>query len=53
MVSNITNKAIIGILLVLALSSYLKFLADRDSKMMDYYDQQSTAVTVDKVAQGS
>ena len=46
--SNITRYAISGICVVLALSSYLKFLAERDHKMMQYYD----GVTVDKVAQG-
>ena len=37
--TKITRYGLTGILICLALVSYLKFLADRDAKMMDYYDK--------------
>jgi len=39
MYSKVTRYGLTGILICLALGSYLKFLADRDAKMMDYYDK--------------
>ena len=39
MYSKVTQYGLTGILICLALGSYLTFLADRDAKMMDYYDK--------------
>ena len=39
MFSKVTQYGLTGILICLALGSYLTFLADRDAKMMDYYDK--------------
>ena len=39
MYSKVTQYGLTGIFICLALGSYLTFLADRDAKMMDYYDK--------------
>jgi O-phosphoseryl-tRNA(Cys) synthetase len=38
--SSVARYGLTGILVILALSSYLKFLAERDQKMFDYYSSQ-------------
>ena len=38
MYSKVTRYGLAGILTCLALGSYLNFLAERDSKMLNYYD---------------
>ena len=38
MFSKVTRYGLAGILTCLALGSYLNFLAERDSKMLNYYD---------------
>jgi hypothetical protein len=36
--SRITQYGLSGIIVVFAIGSYLNFLAERDTKMMNYYD---------------
>jgi hypothetical protein len=36
--SKITQFGLSGIIVVFAIGSYLNFLAERDTKMMNYYD---------------
>ena len=36
--SKVTQFGLSGIIFVFALGSYLNFLAERDSKMMNYYE---------------
>ena len=39
--TTITKYGISGILVCLALGSYLSFLANRDTKMLNYYTQRT------------
>ena len=38
--SNVARYGLTGIVVILAMTSYLKFLSDRDQKLFDYYNSQ-------------